>query len=415
MHLTIPARLPRRSRTALLGTLAAVTLAVSGTAALTPAAHAVPVQPQTISGTAPVPTVPSHLPSDIESLASYVPANSCDPHAKPGTTALGDLLVRTYGSHYGIDRTCGTDPLPTSEHYDGRALDYFRSVHVKAQKADVQAFVSWLFAKDADGHPYANARRLGIMYLIWDNKIWGAYRASDGWRPYSSCASHPSAAYDTTCHRDHIHISLSWEGAMEKTSFWSGKVATVDYGPCRESGLNWAAPYTAARTTPCPSYPHVSAPSGSSSLRRTLTTYSGMVLARGDSGPVVAAVQKAVGTTADGSFGPLTAGAVSSWQQAHGVAATGVVDAATWRALLTSTAKTAAATPAHPELTKYRDLVLHRGSHGAAVTALQRRLWMHPGGTYGKRTRARVLTFQRRHDVPTTGVVGPLTWAALGA
>jgi putative peptidoglycan binding protein len=407
MPLMTFSRLPRRGRTALLGTVTALVALVGPLAASAGAASV------------PVPSVPTGLPSDIEGLASYVPANSCDPHAKPGATALGNLLVQTYGSHFGIDRTCGTDPLPTSEHYDGRALDYFQSVRVPAQKAKIQTFVSWLFAKDSAGHAYANARRLGVMYLIWNNKIWGSYRSSEGWRPYSSCAAHPSHSYDTTCHRDHIHISLSWAGAMKRTSFWTRKVAATDYGPCREQGLNWAAPYVSARTTPCPSYSHVSAPSGASSLLRTLTTYSGMELQRGDSGPVVKAVQQAVGADADGSFGPLTQAAVTSWQQAHDVPATGVVDSATWHALLNAgTPKAPAPTRhvTHPELTRYKSQTLHVGSHGAAVAAVQRRLNMNPHrGNYGAKTKARVKTFQRNHHVSATGTVGPATWRALGA
>jgi peptidoglycan hydrolase-like protein with peptidoglycan-binding domain len=369
---------------------------------------------------APVPASPASLPSGLEPLAGYVPADSCDPHAKPGAVALGDLLRATYpGSSYGIDRTCGTDPLPTSEHYDGRAIDFFRNVHDATQRAQINALISWLFATDAHGNRYANARRLGIMYLIWDNRIWGSYRASEGWRAYGSCASHPSAAYDTTCHRDHIHISLSWEGAMKRTSFWSGRVAARDYGPCREADLNWAAPYSGPRSTPCPAYAHVGAPSGASSLLTTLTTYSGMVLRRGDTGPVVAAVQQAVGAAADGVFGPLTEGAVSSWQTAHGVAATGVVDAATWRTLLSANgpgpAPAGATHRRHPELSRYVGLTLRLGAHRPAVAALQRRLHIHADGRFGPRTRHRVRLFQRRHHLRATGVVGRRTWKALGA
>jgi peptidoglycan hydrolase-like protein with peptidoglycan-binding domain len=387
----------------------AVLLALTGALSLAPAANA---------STSPrVPAVPSGLPSDIEGLAKYVPANSCDPHAKVGTTALANLLVKTYGSHYGIDRTCGTDPLPTSEHYDGRAIDFFLNVHNKAQRTQMRALIGWLLAKDSAGHSYANARRLGVMYLIWNNKIWGSYRASEGWRPYSSCAAHPGAAYDTTCHRNHIHISLSWEGAMKRTSFWTKQVAATDYGPCVESGLNWAAPYTSARSTPCPSHSHVTAPAGSSSLRRTLTTYAGMMLRRGDSGPVVSAVQRAVGTTADGDFGPLTQAAVTGFQRNHDVPATGVVTANTWRALMASQPVSVAKTPAsHPSLTKYRSKTLRVGSHGAAVKAVQRRLDLHPaGGHYGTKTKARVQRFQRNHGPRADGVVGSTTWAALGA
>jgi len=422
--------MPRPARSLLLA--AATLAALTGSVAAAPTASAMlpdPSAQQTASlrtgYVAPVPAVPKGLPSGIEDLARYVPANSCDPHAKPGTTKLAELLKKTYaGSGYGIDRTCGTDPLPTSEHYDGRALDLMRTVRDAKQKAQVQAVISWLFAPDAEGRPYANARRLGVMYLIWDNRIWGAYHASAGWRPYSGCAAKTSRAYDTSCHRDHLHISLSWEGAMARTSFWSGKVAPVDYGPCRESGLNWAAPYAAPRSTACPAAAHVTAPKGSSALRTTLTTYSGMVLGVGSTGPVVRAVQQAVGLggrLVDGSYGTVTAGAVSRWQAAHGVPASGVVDAATWRALLVAVATpaTTAASPtptAHPELTRYRHQVLRRGSTGAAVVALQRRLAMpHHPGTFGVNTQTKVKAFQRSHHLAASGVVRAATWTALGA
>jgi peptidoglycan hydrolase-like protein with peptidoglycan-binding domain len=422
MHLpslTMPHPMPsrRRGRSFVRTALTAAVVTVVGPLALAPGAVAAPAADSS-TVTVAVPKTPTNLPADIEGLASYIPANSCDPHAKPGASALGDLLRATYaGSSYGIDRTCGTDPLPTSEHYDGRAIDFFRNVRVPAQKAQIDALIAWLFAKDSAGRSYANARRLGIMYLIWNNKIWGSYRAADGWRAYSSCATRTSTAYDTTCHRDHIHISLSWEGAMKRTSFWSGKVAGVDYGPCRESGLNWAAPYTRARTTPCPSAARAVAPAGASALLKTLTTYSGMVLRRGDSGPVVRAVQQAVGTTADGSFGPITAAAVSSWQTAHGLAANGVVTADTWRTLIKPTAVVTkpVSTPAHPELSRYKTQTLRLGSHGAAVKAVQRRLSIAKTGRFGKPTRTRVRTFQRRHHLSPTGVVGPRTWRALGA
>ncbi|HYO39668.1 MAG TPA: peptidoglycan-binding protein [Nocardioidaceae bacterium] len=409
--------------TALTALSVAALPAVGATAAASGASGPAPFraeQPTRIAA-APVPGVPGGLPADIEDLAGYVAANSCDPHAKPGATALGDLLRSTYqGSSYGIDRTCGTDPLPTSEHYDGRALDWFRDVRVARERADAEAVLSWLFARDAAGNRYANARRLGVMYVIWNNRIWGSYRAAEGWRSYMGCSGRTSRAYDTTCHRDHIHISLSWEGAMGRTSFWSGDVAPRDYGPCRERGLNWAAPYVSARSTACPGYPRVTAPASASALTRTLTTYSGMVLGRGDTGPVVAAVQRAVGAGVDGIFGALTSAAVGSWQGSHSVPVTGVVDAPTWRALLRAApvpvpGKSATSPGRHPELTRYRGITLRMGAHRPAVAALQRRLGVTADGRFGPVTRAAVKRFQRRHHLPVTGVVGRRTWRALGA
>jgi peptidoglycan hydrolase-like protein with peptidoglycan-binding domain len=143
-----------------------------------------------------------------------------------------------------------------------------------------------------------------------------------------------------------------------------------------------------------------------------------MVLRQGATGPVVRAVQQAVGATVDGSFGTATAAALSTWQAAHGVRRTGVVDAATWRALIAPPVIVAGGggTVAHPELTRYRTVVLKRGSKGAAVYALQRRLAMpHPLGVFGVKTQDRVLAFQKAYRLAVTGVVTKPTWVALGA
>ena len=142
-----------------------------------------------------------------------------------------------------------------------------------------------------------------------------------------------------------------------------------------------------------------------------------MVLRRGDTGPVVSAVQRAVGTSADGDFGPMTQSAVTAFQRNHGVSATGVVDAATWRKLLTSqVVSTPSRKATHPALSKYRNTTLHVGSTGPAVVALQKRLDLRPaGGNYGQKTKTRVQTFQSRHGLAANGVVGPATWTALGA
>lgn len=303
------------------------------------AALAIPLGAATAAAalTARAPAVPVGLPSGIERLTGYVPANSCHPTAKPGTTKLGQLLTTTYpGTRYGIDRICGVDPLPTSEHYDGRAVDWMNSIRDPQQAAQAKAVITWLFATDKAGNTYANARRLGVMYVIWNNKIWGAY--SPGWRPYSSCASHPERSYDSTCHRNHMHVSLSWEGAMARTSFWSKRVAAPDFGPCRPADLNWAATYTEANPVRCPRYATVKPPVGASATLKTLTTYSGMVLRTGSKGPVVTAVQRVVGTTADGTYSTRTKAAMQAWQTRNQITASGGVNATTWRALLKSQA-----------------------------------------------------------------------------
>jgi len=157
------------------------------------------------------------LPTAIEDMPSYQPQTFCDPVAKPGPAALGALLTATYPdtSVVSIARSCSSES-GTSEHKDGRALDWGANYKNPQQVAEVQAVFAWLFAKDAQGNPNAMLRRLGIMYIIWNKQMWGTW--SQSWQPYSCSGV-------TACHQDHVHFSFDWAGALKKTSFWTGKVA----------------------------------------------------------------------------------------------------------------------------------------------------------------------------------------------
>jgi len=398
-------------------------MAISG-----PAAAASGGQRASATGTAraqSAPATPPGLPADIEDLATYVPQVSCDPVAKPGVLALGRLLTGTYpGTGYVVSHPCGQDTI-ASEHVDGRALDWQVSTRVPAQKAEADLVLNWLLATDAAGRPFANARRLGVTYVIWDDRIWGAYNPMSGWRAYSTCAAHPEAASDAVCHRDRLHISLSWAGAMARTSFFSKKVAAPDYGPCRPRDLNWAPAYTARNATRCPTYPVVTAPPGSSATAVALVKFSGATVQLGDDGPVVSTLQQALGVLADGDFGPYTAETLAAFQRKHALPPTGAADAATWRALLADlvTAQPTAPVPVPPKpttpaanpLTPYAGTVLQYGSRGPAVMALQRRLRITVSGWFGPLTRAAVVTFQISVKLPATGIVNAATWKALGA
>ena len=210
-----------RSRAIASAMLALCVATTTAAVAAMPAAGATLPTTGTAASTAPAPVVPpgpTGMPAGIERPAAYVPSNDCDQVAKPGTVRLAELLKATYGSYYSTVSTCAPGPASTSEHFDGRAIDYFLNVRDTTQSAQASAFLSWLTAPDAAGNTFANARRLGVMYVIWNNKIWATYRASEGWRPYSNCAATPASSSDTNCHRNHIHISMSWEGCLLYTS-----------------------------------------------------------------------------------------------------------------------------------------------------------------------------------------------------
>jgi hypothetical protein len=300
--------------------------------ASTLAVLAVPAVTSVASAAASVPQPPHPLPAAIEPLAPYVAQSSCDPTVKAGTHALAALLVRTYpGTSWASAYACGTDG-GTSEHYEGRAIDWMTSYRVSWQRADATSFIGWLLATDKAGNRFAMARRLGVQYVIWDNRIWGSWDGA--WEPYLNCASEPSSTYDNLCHRTHVHVSLSWNGARAQTTFWTGRVAGFDYGPCRPKDLNWADPRWAFNGRPCPAYPKVQAPAAATSVTRNLTSYSGARLSAGMTGPAVTAVQAALRVPQTGVMDATTRAAVRTFRIRHGIPTGEVVGQLTWRALL---------------------------------------------------------------------------------
>jgi hypothetical protein len=185
----------------------------------------------------PVPGVA--LPAEIDNPAFYEPQAICDPTPRPGAVALGQLLVNTYGpATIYMPRGCTSS---VSEHFDGRAVDWMRSVRDPAQKEMADAFVNWLLAPAADGTPHEMARRMGIMYIIWNNQMIRMYDPGRGWTDYNGCMdpSRAGESLDNSCHRNHVHLSMSWDGAAGLTSWWSGVAQTLPY--CA-AGATSAAP-----------------------------------------------------------------------------------------------------------------------------------------------------------------------------
>ncbi len=202
------------------------TLVVATSAALVVALVGAPAQ-----ALAPVPAASVALPAELDRASFYEAQTICDPTPRPGATALRDLLLATYGpATIYIPRSCTSS---TSEHFDGRAVDWMRSVRVPAEKEMADAFVAWLLAPDAAGTPHAMARRLGIMYIIWDSRMIRMYDPGRGWTEYRGCLDPANAGpgLDTTCHRNHVHISMSWDGAAGVTSWWTGAAQTQPYCP----------------------------------------------------------------------------------------------------------------------------------------------------------------------------------------
>jgi hypothetical protein len=168
----------------------------------------------------PPPALPAGLPADVDPLPTYQGQYICDPATKPGTQRVADLIRATYPDSRSIwvPRDCSVGGR--SEHKEGRALDWMINSKIPEQNAQAESFLQWLLATDENGHEFAMARRLGVMYIGWGDEIWESYTRR--WSELKGCYSTQQSSYDTYCHRDHIHISFSWDGAAGQTSFWGG-------------------------------------------------------------------------------------------------------------------------------------------------------------------------------------------------
>ncbi len=158
-------------------------------------------------------------------------------------------------------------------------------------------------------------------------------------------------------------------------------------------------------------------------------TRSGPALHEGITGSAVVHLQHLLnrfgaGLATDGNFGPLTLSALQRFQRTHGLAVTTAVDSATWSALAKDTPPAApvvaaakASPPSKPAASQDGSL-LQEGATGSAVVHLQQRLnafgaHLATDGDFGPLTLEALLTFQRAHGLPASGVVDAATWSAL--
>ena len=147
-------------------------------------------------------------------LTGFSPATfSCDldggaPSAETelsgtGLTPRADAARKELLERFGRLSLGGFDPdgvntghMEGSAHYDGRAIDVFVRPITQRNTTKGWALAHWAVA---------NAARLDIRTVIFDDRIWTAGR--DGWRDYDppSSSSGDRAILE---HRDHVHIDV---------------------------------------------------------------------------------------------------------------------------------------------------------------------------------------------------------------
>ncbi|MEI5675439.1 MULTISPECIES: hypothetical protein [unclassified Nocardioides] len=159
----------------------------------------------------------------IEDYAPYQPQTRCAPKPKPGTVVLGRWLVRRYGGAYGgVSRACAKGS--TSEHAEGRAFDWTLDVRRGRDRRAARRMMRDLFATDRAGNPDARARRMGVMYVIWDDRIYSAWNGFAPERYLSSSCRTVRRCSTTLRHRDHVHLSLTRAAARGRTSWFEGRL-----------------------------------------------------------------------------------------------------------------------------------------------------------------------------------------------
>ena len=203
---------------ALLVLLLAVAVTAPGPALAGPASE--PTSRAQVKAKARVPVLSAALvfSSAVEAYAGYQPQTRCRRKPKPGVLMLAQALVTRGGGTGPIARSCAGSSV--SEHKEARAFDWMLDARNPADKALAETFLAELFAPDALGNPHALARRMGIMYVIWDDTMYAAYRGFEP-RPYlSSSCRRKRGCSPTLRHRDHVHVSLTRKGARGATSWY---------------------------------------------------------------------------------------------------------------------------------------------------------------------------------------------------
>jgi len=177
-------------------------------------------------------------------------------------------------------------------------------------------------------------------------------------------------------------------------------------------------------------------------IRGITSSYPGSPLRVGSTGPSVVVLQVSLNRisqnypaipkipTVDGVFGSRTEAAVRAYQRIFNLTPDGIVGPATWYSIVRLYTAVTMLSELRSQGQQFYAInwsppsVLQPGNTGDKVRQLQYMLSVLSSyipsippvtvdGVYGQATRAAVLAFQRRYQLPETGTVGETTWDAL--
>lgn len=173
------------------------------------------------------------LDDPVEGHAGAAPIECSNGYVYPGVYAFRDILASAYGARTSsLARACpGTLTSSLSYHARGLALDWRFNVYDSSEAAQAQQVLNWLFQENAAGEKQVRLKRLGIIEVIWNDKLWTtSNRNATGdiqtWRVHDFSGCVAAGGSENTCaHRDHIHFSFSREGGNMQRSWWSPELA----------------------------------------------------------------------------------------------------------------------------------------------------------------------------------------------
>ena len=154
------------------------------------------------------PPQPTPTPTGTDRAAGRVRRGTfakCTGHAQPGALAMAQQWRRLTGRNAGIYNCRSTTFGTPSLHGEGRSIDLTANVAVPEQASQAETYILWL---------QANAVELQVAYVIWNRRQWNWASRDKGWRPYPG--SNP--------HTDHVHVDLSWEGALTPSPLFAREV-----------------------------------------------------------------------------------------------------------------------------------------------------------------------------------------------